>query len=290
MSGPAPVKARLLVPVVGVAAVVAAAVVAAPVVLDPEPAAAVVAVVVDAGVGAGTKEIATVPCFPPRSPNESVHEAPAAIWAVVGGQGYLAASAAGLPPVLSVEGQVAMASPAAPQDGPVVPAMTVNVVDRVPVADVVTSLLRLIELHDTGTFSLTGLGRATVGWLASLLHSRTVPGDVSSNPDPVRVTTVPPFRQVPGLAVRLGGPVEVVDFALHGTVVEVVVVLPAVVVVVVVLAVVVVVVVLLLVVVVVVPSPLLKEIGVVTWEPPSVPNAMTQLSPAETWAAVGGQG
>jgi hypothetical protein len=64
------------------------------------------------------------------------------------------------------------------------------------------------------------------------------------NPEPVTVTLVPPFRQVPGLAVRPGGPLEVELFALHGTVVDVVVVdelVVVVVVVVVVLAVVVVV-------------------------------------------------
>jgi hypothetical protein len=43
------------------------------------------------------------------------------------------------------------------------------------------------------------------------------------NPEPVTVTLVPPLRQVPGLAVRLGGPLVVLGSALHGWVVVVVV-------------------------------------------------------------------
>jgi hypothetical protein len=42
-------------------------------------------------------------------------------------------------------------------------------------------------------------------------------------PEPVTVTLVPPFRQVPGFTVRLGEPPDVADFALHGWVVVVVV-------------------------------------------------------------------
>jgi hypothetical protein len=45
---------------------------------------------------------------------------------------------------------------------------------------------------------------------------------LESKPDPVTVTLVPPFKHVPGLAVRLGLAVDVADFALHGTVVVVV--------------------------------------------------------------------
>jgi len=121
---------------------------------------------------------------------------------------------------------------------------------------------------------------------------------LSSNPEPETATTLPPFRQVAGATVMLGGPATVLFAALHGTVV--VVVAPAAVVVVV-LAAVVVVVVLAAVVVVVVPPPEVvvvvvpppppeKEIGAWTCVPPWVPNAMTQLSPAATWAGVGGQG
>jgi hypothetical protein len=52
------------------------------------------------------------------------HESPAACWAVVGGQGYLAASVAASPPVESVPGA----------GGPTVPVVTVNGEDIVPVA------------------------------------------------------------------------------------------------------------------------------------------------------------
>jgi hypothetical protein len=91
----------------------------------------------------------------------------------------------------------------------------------------------------------------------------------------------------------LGGPVTLFDFALQGTV-EVVVVLEVVVVevldVVVVELDVVVVPPPLVVVVVVPPPPPPKLIGASTWVPPCVPKAMAQVSPAVTWAAVGGQG
>ena len=86
-----------------VAALVAAAAVVVAVVLLEFAAAAAAG---ETGVGAGTKEIATVPCFPPASPKDSVHESPAASWAAVGGHGYFAASVVGLPPELSVVGQV----------------------------------------------------------------------------------------------------------------------------------------------------------------------------------------
>jgi len=92
-------------------------------------------------------------------------------------------------------------------------------------------------------------------------------------------------------------PVDVVDFALQGTVVvvlvDVVVVLDVVVVVLDVVVVVVpppVVVVVPPLVVVVVPPPPANEIGWVCWAPPATPKAITQESPAVTWAAVGGQG
>jgi hypothetical protein len=110
----------------------------------------------------------------------------------------------------------------------------------------------LMPVHETGTLSLTGAGRATVGCPESLLHWRIVPLAPGSKPEPVTVTTVPPLRQVPGLIVMLGGPATVVDFALQGTVV--VVVAPAAVVLVVVGGAVVVVVVVLAVVVVVLPG------------------------------------
>ena len=86
VSGPAPVKAKVLAEL---AALVAAAVCAA--VAAAVAAAAVVVVVVapDPGVGAGTNVIGTT-CVSPlaaESPNVSVHVSPAACWAAVGGQG-----------------------------------------------------------------------------------------------------------------------------------------------------------------------------------------------------------
>lgn len=102
-----------------------------------------------------------------------------------------------------------------------------------PSEPTVTSPAAEIPLQLTGTDWLIGAGSATVGWFLSLLHSRTAPVAPFVNPEPVTATLVPPLRQVPGLAVRLGEPPDVVDVALHGWVVEVVVVDPLVVVVVV---------------------------------------------------------
>lgn len=92
----------------------------------------------------------------------------------------------------------------------------------------------------------------------SLLHSRTAPAAFAVKPEPVTVTLVPPFRQVPGLAVRLGLPVDVADLASHGTIVVVVV---GCVVVVVELVVDVVLAVVVVVVVVVVPEKLMLEVA-----------------------------
>jgi hypothetical protein len=102
-------------------------------------------------------------------------------------------------------------------------------------------------------------------------------------PDPERLTTVPPTRQVPGLAVRLAVvfgvtdvfvPVAVTGSAVQGCVVVVVVVVDVVVVVV----------------VVVVPRGALKAMEWrATW-PLLSRNSMTQVTPTEIWAAVGGQG
>ena len=110
--------------------------------------------------------------------------------------------------------------------------MMLNVVEIVPSDATVTSPVAEIGLQLTGTAWLIGAGRATVGWLVSLLHSRTAPVAPFVHPEPVTATLVPPLRQVAGLAVRLGGPLVVLDWALHGWVV-VVVVVPACVVVVV---------------------------------------------------------
>jgi hypothetical protein len=186
-----------------------------------------------------------------------------------------------------------------PQGGPVVPYTIVADPEMVPSVPTLMRLAVLMPVHETGTSSLTGAGRATVGWPLSLLHWRIVPDAPGSKPEPVTFTTVPPFRHVPGSAVKLGGPATVVDFALHGIVVLVVVV--ACVVVVVVVAWVVEVVVGATVVVVVLPPPVvvvvvggvpppLNEIGTCTWGPFCVPRAITQLSPAVSWAGVGGHG
>jgi hypothetical protein len=149
----------------------------------------------------------------------------------------------------------------------------VNIVEKEPLEVVVTSPATEIPLHPTGTVWLIGAGRLTVGSLLSPLHSRTAPADDASKPDPVMETAVPPFRHVPGSAVRLGEPLDVVDFAVHGTVVVVMVGWVVVVVV-----------------VVVPPPPLEKLMSRVAWSPAWSPNAMTQESPAVTCAAVGGHG
>jgi hypothetical protein len=114
------------------------------------------------------------------------------------------------------------------------------------------------------------------------------------NPDPLTATTDPPFRQVPGLTVSVGGPpVDVAEVAWHGTVV---VVLPPDVVVVVLPPDVVVVVLPPDVVEVVLPPdvvvvPELNEIVAgVPCVPSDVPNSITHESPAVVWASVGGQG
>ena len=213
-------KARVLALVLGVDPVVAAVEAAA---VPEELVTDADVVVVVLLVGAGTNEMSTVACFPPASPKASWHEAPAASCAAVGGQGYLAASVAGLCPALSVAGQWTRSEP--PQGGPVVPAMMVKLVERVPLEVVVMSPATEIPLHPTGTDWLIGAPKLTVGWPEALLHSRTAPAELESNPDPVRATLEPPFRHVPGFAVRLGPePVDEVECALQGTVVVVVVV------------------------------------------------------------------
>jgi hypothetical protein len=144
--------------------------------------------------------------------------------------------------------------------------MIVNDAVKVPSAPTVIRAPAAVEIpvQDTGTAWLTGAGRATVGWPVSLLHSRMLPRAAGVHPDPVTVTTVPPFKQVPGVTVTLGGPATVAGWALQGTVV--VVVAPAAVVVVVLAVVEVVLAVVVVVpppavVVVVVPPPPEKEIG-----------------------------
>ncbi|MDR3649411.1 MAG: hypothetical protein P4L20_10000, partial [Acidimicrobiales bacterium] len=123
---------------------------------------------------------------------------PAAIWAAVGGHGYRAASAVGLLPALSVVGHVAAAGDG-PQGGPTVPSTTGNVVFTVPVALVVTSFDNEGAVQLTEMEELMSPPSATVGWLASLLHSRTLPIELLVKPLPVIVTTDPLDNPVSGV-------------------------------------------------------------------------------------------
>ena len=75
-----------------------------------------------------------------------------------------------------------------------------------PVVEVVIALERATPVQETGTVSLIGAGRVTVGWPEALLHWRRMPMLDVSYPSPVTAIGVPPLRQVPGSAVRVGGP------------------------------------------------------------------------------------
>ena len=55
----------------------------------------------------------------------------------------------------------------------------------------------------TEMVELTGLGSVTVGWFASLLHSRMLPIEFLANPAPVMVTAVPLARPVFGVTVMV---------------------------------------------------------------------------------------
>jgi hypothetical protein len=98
---------------------------------------------------------------PPWSPKTRPQENPADNWAGVGGQGKSAASLAGEFTALSVEGHETR-SPA-PHGGPGVGEMMVNDAESVPVDVVVASVAPEIPLQLTGTVSLMGAGRLTVG-------------------------------------------------------------------------------------------------------------------------------
>src|ERR1700686_873104 len=124
-------------------------------------------------------------------------------WAAVGGHGYRAASATGLLPLLSVAGHLTTAG-AGPHGGPTVPATTSNTVDTSPLAFVVTRWLNEGAVQLTEMELLTGEGSATVGCLASVLHSRMLPMEFLANPLPVRVTAEPFTKPV------VGDPVNVV--------------------------------------------------------------------------------
>jgi hypothetical protein len=107
---------------------------------------------------------------------------------------------AGLFPMLSMVGQVTR-SGEGPQGGPVVPDTMVKVgaglVGKVPPEMMLMSVLIAVQL--TGTDSLTGAGRSTVGWPEALLHSRTLPMALTVRPEADRVTLWPPVRLVDGL-------------------------------------------------------------------------------------------
>ena len=67
------------------------------------------------------------------------------------------------------------ASGLGPHGGPSTPVITVKVVDTFPLASVLTSFMSEGGLQLTGTSEFTTPPRWTMGWLASLLHSRTLP-------------------------------------------------------------------------------------------------------------------
>jgi hypothetical protein len=162
-------------------------------------------VVVAAGAVSPAKRIVPVPLSLAWSPYVSVQTSPAACWAAVGGHGYSAASAVGLPPPSSVAGQVSRAG-GGPHGGPTVPWTTLNVVDNAPVELVATSADNEIAVQLTDTGLLTGAGRTTLGCLGSELHSRTFPGDPWAKPLPVIVTDSPPVNPVLGVMVMgMGG-------------------------------------------------------------------------------------
>ncbi len=166
----------------------------------------------------------------PLSAKTTTHgPTPAVTSAAEGGHGYLAASVAAFPPVLSA-GQVVTTSMGDPQGGPTVPDTMVNVTvlpawGMVPWGDTWTARERARALQETGTVScVPRMSRLTVGWPASLLHCSTMPMADGSNPDPVIVTTVPAFRHVPGETVIVAAPpVAVVGWGMHDANVVVVV-------------------------------------------------------------------
>ena len=104
------------------------------------------------------------------------------------------------------------------------PAVTVNGFEKVPPVLTVTARERARALHDTGsvsTFPTTLM--LTVGCDGSSLHSSGMPMVFGSKPDPLRSTTAPPMRQVPGVTVMVTPLLlAVTGWALHGRVVVVV--------------------------------------------------------------------
>jgi len=103
--------------------------------------------------------------------------------------------------VLSVAGHVA-ASGDGPQGGPTVPPRTVNFEFNAPEASVDTTAANDGALQPTEMEALTRPPSLTVGWFASLLHSRTFPGELTAIPLAVSVTDAPPVSPVLGVTVN----------------------------------------------------------------------------------------
>ena len=106
--------------------------------------------------------------------------------------------------MLSVAGHVKRAGDA-PQGGPTVPVVTVNEVENEPSAPVmVRPVAEGGGPHETGTVSEIGPAvKLTVGWLVSLLHSRTAPAELAAYPVPATVTTVEPVACSPEFGVTV---------------------------------------------------------------------------------------
>jgi len=81
--------------------------------------------------------------------------------------------------------------------------MTVKVVDTVPVALVVTSFDNDGAMQPTEMSELTSPPTCTLGWLASSLHSSTLPIELLVKPLPVIVTTDPLVKPVSGVMVMV---------------------------------------------------------------------------------------
>jgi hypothetical protein len=127
-----------------------------------------------------------------ETPYSITHWSPAAICALVGGHGYMAASVAVAPPLESVES--IDASPA-----PGVPSTTEKLVDaRLPFASVVASAVSGFVQP-----TLTPAPSAMVGCPGAVLHSRMAPVASAGYPDAVTVTVWPLVNPVLGLTTRV---------------------------------------------------------------------------------------
>ena len=157
-------------------------------------------VVVAAGGVSEPKRMVATPLSLAWSPKVRVQTSPLACWAAVGGQGYSAASAVGLLPAASVAGHVTTAG-AGPHGGPTVPWTTLKVAETPPEAVVVTMACSDGALQLTEMSELTRPPSCTLGWLASVLHSRMLPIELAVNPLPVMVTVCPSLSPVLGVTV-----------------------------------------------------------------------------------------